>query len=284
MQDSLTNAPTESLKTEQSESPEQSLQGGRQAAFVKFPRLHILDMLRGAAIIYMVFYHALYTMHIFGLEFAMGIIVSQNAFIVDFLAALFIFLAGMSCNFSKNNAKHGASLLTAAYLVTAASLFVLPKEAITFGILHLLSASMLVYAAFERVLRKIPVWVGACLCLLIFVLTYGVSSGYLGFANVLNLPLPEILKYQNKLYMFGFIDASYAAADYFPIFPHMFMFLAGSFIGRTVVNNRDRLPVWTTSNYIPPLSFIGRHSLVIYLLHQPVLFAVMYLLQAAGLV
>jgi uncharacterized membrane protein len=68
----------------------------------------------------------------------------------------------------------------------------------------------------------------------------------------------------------------YASFDYFPLLPWLGIFLAGAALGKSAYVAkrsliRRRLPV----SFI---NFAGRHSLLIYILHQPVILGVLYLL------
>ena len=118
-------------------------------------RIEIIDALRGIAIIYMVFYHALYDFVMLGFDWAPAVLHSQRI-IVTFDSGLFIVLSGICCSFSRNNALRGAKLLGIALLFTLATVVIDYRSPITFGILHLLSFSMLIYSATEKWVKKLP--------------------------------------------------------------------------------------------------------------------------------
>ena len=78
------------------------------------------------------------------------------------------------------------------------------------------------------------------------------------------------------LYPLGFTAPGFYSADYFPLLPWFFLFLMGTALGGWCLENRDS-PLLTKS--LPPaLTWPGRHSLVIYVLHQPVLYGISYLI------
>ena len=81
------------------------------------------------------------------------------------------------------------------------------------------------------------------------------------------------------LFPFGLITDSFFSADYFPIAPYLGFFLVGGVLGRRVYKDRKtRFP--QVSENLPVLRFFrfcGRHSLSIYLVHQPLLTGLMYL-------
>ena len=77
------------------------------------------------------------------------------------------------------------------------------------------------------------------------------------------------------LYPIGLRTAGFSSADYFPLFPYLGYFLAGVYFGlRLYPARRSLLPAFSfTGKFSRLLSFCGRHSLLLYLLHQPVLIA-----------
>ena len=60
----------------------------------------------------------------------------------------------------------------------------------------------------------------------------------------------------------------------FPLLPWLFLFWAGYYLHPLV--GRKRMEPLRRS-VCPPLGWLGRHSLVLYLLHQPVIFGVLTL-------
>ncbi|MCD7837730.1 MAG: DUF1624 domain-containing protein, partial [Clostridiales bacterium] len=87
------------------------------------------------------------------------------------------------------------------------------------------------------------------------------------------LALPRAL-YQNlATAFFGFPPAGFYSADYFPLLPWFFLFCAGYFAHRLWWDRWKELPLLRRG--VPGLSWLGRHSLVGYLLHQPVLYGLL---------
>ena len=79
----------------------------------------------------------------------------------------------------------------------------------------------------------------------------------------------------------GVIWPEFTSADYFPLMPNLAYFLVGAVIGRNVYARRQtRFPKVNTQNpAVRFLTLLGRHSLPVYLLHQPVLFLLLVLWQ-----
>jgi uncharacterized membrane protein len=113
-------------------------------------------------------------------------------------------------------------------------------------------------------------------CVLLYILTRGISSGYLGFGGGLALHLPNVLYTTNWLAPLGIYSSTFSSSDYFPLFPWLFVFLAGTFLGRFAA--AEKFPQFTYKSHIPPLSFMGRHALIIYIVHQPIIFGIAWVI------
>ena len=222
-------------------------------------------MFRGICIILVVIYHAMFNLtSIFGVDVWM-FDSSLMAFLQVFFVCCLAVISGISCSFSRSNAKRGIKTLLAGLIVTAVTYFAIPDQFIVFGILHFFGAAMLIYAALNRLLDKIPVALGVCLSALLFILTFNIYSVQIYTEN----PFLKIL-----IGIIG-VDTGIVSADYYPIFPWIFVFLAGCFLGRLF--KEGRVPALFKANPVRFLSFIGRHTLLVYLIHQPIVFGGMYL-------
>ena len=108
-------------------------------------------------------------------------------------------------------------------------------------------------------------------------LVTAVTLLFLPEAVVWNLPgrrlaLPQALYAGYTTAYFGFMPKSFFSTDYFPLLPWLFLFWAGYFLHHLL--GRERLAPLRRS-VCPPLGWMGRHSLVLYLLHQPVILGVL---------
>ena len=128
-------------------------------------RIYLLDELRGLAVFCMVFYHAFYSMSEF-FNIAVGTkLLDFFTPAEPFFAALFIVISGISSRLSHNNTKRGVRLLCVALALTVVTAVIMPMmhfegAEIYFGILHLLSLSMLIFSALRAGLDKINPIVG----------------------------------------------------------------------------------------------------------------------------
>lgn len=234
-------------------------------------RIWEIDFLRGVAILLMVCYHFLFDLGEFvGLEEFLGwsTDLSKTAWTVAqaFFAVLFVVLSGTSSTLSRNNVRRGLRLLAVSILVSAATFVFDPTSAVYFGILQCLAVSMLLYgAAFEKA--------GAAVCA-------ATGAAVIGLALALPALNQALAVRSDWLLPFGIHSPSFAAFDYFPLIPWLGVFLAGAALGKTVYASKRSLLPWRLPNTFVNLA--GRHSLLIYIVHQPVIMGVLYALGLAG--
>ena len=246
-------------------------------------RLNGMDELRGFAVLFMIAYHALYTLsYLYGLEWAKAAF-ERLIPLQPFGAALFIVIAGVSSNLSHSNQKRGLRLVPFALLISLVTAFVTPSAMIWFGILHFLAVCMILFGLLQAHWQSVRFsWFWVALCVVLYFFTKTIPWGYLGFGPVAVLPLPNVLYVQEWLFPLGFYGPDFASADYFPLLPWVFLFLVGAFLGKPVA--QGHAPAWLYPGRLPFLSWIGKRALLLYLLHQPLIYAVAWALRQMGVI
>jgi uncharacterized membrane protein len=228
-------------------------------------RIWEIDFLRGLSIILVVGYHLLYDLGAYvGVKRFLGFStdLSTVAWLIaqHFFAGLFIVLSGTSSTLTRSNIRRGVKLLAVSLAVTAVTYVFDPSSAVWFGILQLLAVSILLFGlAFEKAK---PV---TCAVWGVFILGLGVVVYLL--KKSMTIPFDWLLP-------FGIHSPGYSSFDYFPLIPWFGVFLIGAALGRSVYAPRRSLLPWRL-----PQTFVnaaGRHSLLIYIAHQPVILAVLY--------
>lgn len=238
----------------------------------KRPHYGLLDTVRGVCILSMVAYHGMYDLvDIFGLPSAWytglpGYIWQQS------ICWTFILLSGLCWQLSRRHVKRGLLLVGCGAAITLITWLVMPSQRILYGVLNLLGLSALLLIPLDKVFRKIPAWAGLVGALLLFALTKNVARGSLGFEGLVLCQLPRWLYATDLLAVVGFPSPSFWSTDYFPLLPWFFLFCAGYFLW-SLLDKSPRAKELLRPG-LRPLSFLGRHSLVIYLIHQPALMAV----------
>ena len=249
-------------------------------------RVFELDALRGLALLMMVLHHFIFDLRYL---YALDVFAFQETWWFENLLRpvflnIFLIVSGICCTFSRSNARRGLRLLAFSLGLTAvtsaASWFSGLDFYVLFNILHLLAVGTLLYAALTGAelkwgqrLRRVDV-----LLLLLAAIIIWLSSllpHWLPSGSYWLLPLG--LYPENVTGM----------ADYLPIIPWLGFFLVGALIGRQAYASRQTVfpgaPGWLLT-ISRPLEFLGRHSLLIYILHQAVLILILSGLRLLGLI
>lgn len=236
-------------------------------------RYKLLDELRGFCLINMVCYHACWD-----LVFLFGIRADwytgwQGHVWQRMICCGFILLSGFCVPLGRRSLKRGAMVFGGGALVTVVTLLFMPGSRVLFGVLTLLGTAMLLTQLCRPWLEKLPPAVGLAGCLLLYALTCRVSSGYFGLGSW-RLNLPRGL-YANLFTAFlGFPPAGFWSTDYFPLLPWIFLFWEGCFL-HWLIGKRRMEPL--RRSVCAPLGWLGRNSLVLYLLHQPVVYGTLWI-------
>lgn len=239
---------------------------------MKKQRIWEIDAFRGLCILFVFAAHLAFDLREFlKLDFQLGPV--QALF--DYGGAVFIVISGVSATLGSRSFRRGLIVFGCGMVITAVTCGMVwldmldSSNLILFGVLHLLGVCMMLYP----LLKKLPTWLLAVLGVGIVALGYWFFSFYLS-------PAAEGFDPRQLLFVFGLRLPGFAAGDYFPLFPHLGWFLLGIVLGRTVYRDRQtRLPK-VPANALPLrfLQFAGRHSLELYLIHQPVIFGLIQLI------
>ncbi len=238
-------------------------------------RYNLIDSLRGFAIINMVLYHLIYDLvRIFKVDISW--FSGFSAYMWEqFICITFILISGISWHFSRNNLKRGIIFFACGCGISLFTYIFIPDEVIWFGILNLLGFAMLITVLISKLFQKVNPILGFILSIFIFMVTKGISQKFIGILGIPVLSLPDFL-YSNSLFAFiGFPGPKFSSSDYFPLFPWLFLYFSGYFLWRIIKNTKAEKIMMIK---IPVLNVIGKYSLIIYILHQPVIYGILYLL------
>jgi uncharacterized membrane protein len=234
-----------------------------------------IDFLRGLAIIMMIVFHLLYDLTYFGgcnLDLHSGF----WPYFARATATIFIFLVGVSLTLSFTRAnkiqnlrkklylkylKRGLRIFSWGLVITFATWIFLRDSFVLFGILHLIGISIILAYPF----LKLRYW---NLLLGIAFISLGIHLKNFTFGFL-------------WLVWLGFMPDHFYTVDYFPIFPWFGVVLIGMFFGNLLYPDYTRkfnLYDLSNFNFTGLFYLLGRHSLIIYLIHQPILIILLYLL------
>jgi len=228
-------------------------------------RYQEIDMVRGIAILMMILFHTVFDLSFFRIY---TITVSSGfwRYFALSTASLFLLVVGISLTLSQARAAplmpvhklalkfvcRGTGIFLLGLLVTAATWIYLKEGFIVFGILHLIGVSIIISPLFFR-LKKYTILAG------FFCIAIGL------FFTTINGPV--------WLLPLGIHPATFTSVDYEPLFPFFGMVLIGMGLGGYLYPDGKRrfTPPGIPARVIRPLAFLGRYSLIIYLVHQPVI-------------
>ncbi|MCC7551089.1 MAG: DUF1624 domain-containing protein [Methanobacterium sp.] len=236
-----------------------------------------IDVLRGLAILMMVTYHLIFDLNYFG-AYYLNISWGFLWFFARTTAFIFLFLVGVSLTLSHSRAelknkyhkktslfpkylKRGLEIFALGLLITLGTWIFIPQDFIVFGVLHFIGiAIILEYPFLNR--KYLNLILGIIFIMAGFILTF------------FTVPYPWLL-------WLGVKPAGFITVDYFPLLPWLGVVSIGLFTGNILYKDYKRqykLPDLSQNILTQIFSFLGRHSLLIYLLHQPVLIVILYLL------
>ncbi len=227
-------------------------------------RIWELDAFRGVCILGMVLVHLVYDLvelyRILPWQYP-----GWFSFVKDWGGVLFVVLSGVCATLGSRSVKRGLIVFAAGMLCTAVTLamgffgFNIP---IYFGVLHCLGACMIAWWVFKRLPTAVLGVLGAVL----------VAAG---------LWLREqVFPTGMWLMPLGLTPPNFFSTDYFPLLPNLGYFLMGAVLGRLAYGKKESLlpRVPADKGILAFFQFCGRQSLLIYLLHQPVLSGICVLL------
>ena len=232
------------------------------------PRYETLDTVRGLALASMIAYHASWDLvYMFGVDWpfyhSFGAHVWQQS-----ICWTFILLSGYCFSLGRRQFRRGLTVFACGAVITIVTWAFMPSNLVLFGVLTLLGSSMLLANGFQPLLQRIPPRAGLAGSFCLFLLTRDVNAGYLGFEGTRIFRFHDGLRDLGTAYV-GFPPPGFFSTDYFSLFPWFFLFLTGFYLFLLRPEEKPeglRLPVVTA---------MGRHSLVIYMVHQPVIYAVL---------
>ena len=218
-------------------------------------RIEVLDVWRSLAVLLMMAYHLLYDLYVFDVVERSAAFGFWPVMLRYAASASFIFISGAVVRFSRNPIRRGAIVFCCGMIISIVTNFM--GSIVVFGVLHCLGVLMIAYGLIKNKV-KLPkgIWF-AILCLVLFAVCFHYRS--------------EIKVDTKFLVPFGLTYEGFYSADYYPLLPWGLLFTFGIWFGDKLPALRERWSLLSRS-FHPAWSFLGRHSLIIYLAHQPVFY------------
>ena len=219
-------------------------------------RIWELDFFRGIALFFMIYFHIIFDLkEFFGYPVSYGS--GFNYLTGKFAVILFTLISGISCFLSRSNAKRGLKILGFGLIISLATHLYDPAFGVKFGVLHFLGTSILLYPLFKKLDRFLLLILG---------------TGIIFLGNYLN----RINAANDYFFILGITSNNFISSDYYPLLPWFSIFLYGIALGKILYSQKRSIFSFTLGKNI--VSLAGRNTLPIYLVHQPVILAVLWAL------
>ncbi|HOJ12074.1 MAG TPA: heparan-alpha-glucosaminide N-acetyltransferase [Clostridiales bacterium] len=238
-------------------SSEKNLQNNIKEGIKQKSRIWELDLLRGIALLLMIYFHIIFDMKdIFGYN----VYYSKGFNYLTGRAAgiLFILISGISCTLSKNNMKRALKILAIAMIITVLTHLYNVDMGIKFGILHFLGLSILTYPLLNNLNEYLLMMSGTVILIL---------GGYVSRLN------PGF----DYLFIVGITSEKFTSSDYYPLIPWLGIFIYGIILGKVLYKDKRSIFNFQLRNNI--ISWLGRNTLPVYIIHQPVILAIIGLIK-----
>ena len=238
-------------------------------------RYHLLDALRGFAIYHVIIFHFLYDVYVvYGLNpdwpYQTWVQLWQRNG-----CGLFVLVSGMVFALGRNTFKRGLQLQILGLIITLVTVLFAPNEVIYYGILTFFGSAMWLTLLLKRFLQCVPAICGMLASVVCYVLTKDVASGVGSFLGRKLFEFPEWL-YQDYFAILGFHSNTFYSSDYVPLLPHIFLFWFGMYLFAWI--REKKLTHLLTGGIYKIFTWPGTHSLEVYILHQPILMGLCYVI------
>ena len=237
-------------------------------------RYELLDAFRGILMIEMVIYHYLFDIAAFSPDFTDFFTNPVYYVFQQSIGWGFIFLSGMCVVFSKKMLKRSLMILGSAAIVSLVTYIATPDVAINFGVLCCIGSCMLLMIPVKKISEKRNSWVMFAISLILFFLFRNINNGNIGFEAIKLFELPDFLYANYFTAYLGFPPIHFYSGDYYSLFPWFFLYMSGYFFFKGIYKKEKVQKVLCFK--VPALSYFGKHSLLVYMLHQPICYAVAY--------
>jgi len=234
---------------------------------IKRNRFWEIDFLRGFAVILMIIFHLFFDLKYF-LNLNFGSLNYLYILLGKITFFLFFLLVGISLRLSylkKKNFnyyfKRGLFIFSLGLVISLITYFIIPSSFIKFGALHFIGFSIILAFIFLR-FKYLNLLFGMI---------------FLFFGLFLKSKVFDF----NCLFFLGFKGVGFNSVDYFPIFPYFSLVLFGIFLGNffylSSLKRNFKLIDLSNNFFISKICFLGKKSLLIYFLHQPIIFLFLFL-------
>lgn len=235
-------------------------------------RVIYIDFFRSLAIINMIIYHTLYDLkYIFGAYMPFFDIHSWYYY-QQYICISFIFLSGISANYSKKILKHSFSLCVIACIITLSTSLLSDDLAIYFGVIHFFCVSNFFIYFINKI--KISDYTKNILFFVFLTIFIFFKTPY--YTNLYTI-ISHKIKNIPFSFVLGFPSDNFYSSDYFPIIPWISLSICGYFFYNTKIHLYLE-NIFKNISVSKLFILISKKSLLIYSLHQIIIYAILYVI------
>lgn len=246
-----------------------------------------IDFLKGLAVVSMILFHIPYLAHNMGLMYVRNMYSGLLGFLARFAQTLFLGLVGInlvisyqknqvsspncSSNFYVKQTKRSFKIMGFALILSYLTYLAFPDKYVKFGILHFVASAIFIEQWFVG--TTYPNYI----LLILILVVYKVKDKFIPFFRQHAHPMFS--------FILGIYNDRYSSLDHFPIVPRLAYVIVGVLIGKLFYCKFDRryeetniidklLP--TDNKFVKAISFLGKYSFIVYLLHFPILYGIFF--------
>lgn len=240
-------------------------------------RVGIYDAVRGFSVISMVLFHLCYDLKfIEGMDLAWFAPPLQDIWRCS-ISWTFVFVAGCMFQHSRDNLRRAVKYGLVALVIWVVTTIAAVDVPINFGIIYCMAACTLATRLLDALGVRPAGPAAALLLLATFLALQGLQHGRVWLFGI-GAQVPEALYSTPWLSWLGFPGPHFSSGDYYPLLPYLLLYLAGDAMASSWKSSG--YPTWAREAHAPLLSLTGKHALLVYVLHQPILLGVSMLLGA----
>lgn len=222
-----------------------------------YKRIYELDIARSIALFLMIIYHTIFDLayyYKYNIEYTTGF----WYFLGKISAVSFMFISGITSTIVKANIRRGFIIFCIGLIISLVTYCLDSATYIRFGILHLLGIGAILYSI---IARRLPIGLLFLTAIVFIVAPFFVQTA--ATTSMLFIPL-------------GFLSPDIISLDYYPLIPWYGIILLGNAIGKLLYKQKQ--------TYFPGLGrfnnllIFGRYTLLIYLIHQPIIISFLFII------
>lgn len=187
----------------------------------------------------------------------------------------FILVSGFCWSIGKKHIKTGIKTILCSVAISVITYLFMPDDKIVFGVLWFLGTASIIMIPLDIILKRINPYVCVVVSFLIFLITKNIPFRYIGVGDYVLFDMPEKIYINTFTAYLGFPGNNFFSTDYFPLIPWLLLYICG--YGLYMICKNTKLLKYLKKPIFAPIEWLGKYSLWIYMIHQPILYGILYM-------